>query len=351
MLKQLYPVLLVFLIGVFGTADQSRAADLDSPSFALPIDCELGKSCFVQNYVDVDPGPGRLDYACGQATYDGHKGTDFRVLSTKAAAGVHVLAAADGKVLRGRDGMPDKLVRDYKSKSLMRSAIAGRDCGNGIVVDHGGGWTTQYCHLKSGSLLVKPGQSVKQGTPLGLVGFSGRADFAHVHLTVRHKDVVLDPFTGRKQNKSCGIEQAEKQALGLWEKSLLAEMRYGKERIIGAGFAGVPPDLTGVERDHTVSGPAPHSKALVFYVRMINLRVGDRLRLRLAGPAGFKTLAQTTKPEKRSRAHKLVYGGRKLRAERWPAGKYTGAVAVIQKAGKGSADRVVERRKVEFTMP
>jgi hypothetical protein len=41
--------------------------------------CELGKICFVQNYVDVDPGPAALDFTCGSATYDGHKGIDIRL--------------------------------------------------------------------------------------------------------------------------------------------------------------------------------------------------------------------------------------------------------------------------------
>ncbi|MCG6904806.1 MAG: M23 family peptidase, partial [Rhodobacter sp.] len=43
----------------------------------LPIDCVIGDSCFVQNYVDRDPGPGAVDFACHGLTYDGHQGTDI----------------------------------------------------------------------------------------------------------------------------------------------------------------------------------------------------------------------------------------------------------------------------------
>jgi hypothetical protein len=49
------------------------------PRFGLPIDCELGKSCFVQNYLDHDKTGGSLDFRCSGRTYDGHDGTDFRV--------------------------------------------------------------------------------------------------------------------------------------------------------------------------------------------------------------------------------------------------------------------------------
>ena len=48
---------------------------------SFPMACELGKSCFVQSYVDLDETAGEQDFACGSATYDGHDGTDFRVLS------------------------------------------------------------------------------------------------------------------------------------------------------------------------------------------------------------------------------------------------------------------------------
>ncbi len=74
----------------------------------LPIACEVGQTCFIQNYVDHDPSAGARDYMCGHETSDGHDGTDFRLPSVaQEQAAVVVLAAADGQVLRTRDGMPD----------------------------------------------------------------------------------------------------------------------------------------------------------------------------------------------------------------------------------------------------
>ena len=46
----------------------------------LPVDCAFGSVCSVQNYVDLDPGPGRLDPGCGRLSYDGHDGTDSECL-------------------------------------------------------------------------------------------------------------------------------------------------------------------------------------------------------------------------------------------------------------------------------
>ena len=61
----------------------------------LPLDCDLGETCFIQQYVDTDPGPGAQDFMGGPLSYDGHKGTDFRITDLAAMqAGVAVFAPA-----------------------------------------------------------------------------------------------------------------------------------------------------------------------------------------------------------------------------------------------------------------
>src|SRR5215831_9272833 len=83
------------------------AENTGAPQFALPIDCQIGKTCIVQNYVDHEPGPAARDYRCGSLTYDGHKGTDIRIPDRSLfERGVAVLAAASGRVRALRDGMP-----------------------------------------------------------------------------------------------------------------------------------------------------------------------------------------------------------------------------------------------------
>jgi murein DD-endopeptidase MepM/ murein hydrolase activator NlpD len=183
---------------------------------SLPVGCALAKDCFIQQYVDIDPSRGAKDYCCGPATYDGHKGTDIRLLSVKAAeAGVPVLASAAGRVKAIRDGMEDRLVAERKASAL----VEGRECGNGAVIDHGDGWETQYCHLRRGSLKVRKGDAVKAGTPLGFVGYSGHAQFAHVHLSVRQNGKIIDPFLGEAIN---GASQSDggSVAPSLWQEDL-----------------------------------------------------------------------------------------------------------------------------------
>ncbi|NNC00901.1 M23 family metallopeptidase, partial [Corallococcus exiguus] len=153
------------------------AASAQDITLTLPIACEIGRTCLVQHYVDSDPSATAKDYRCGTLTYDGHDGTDIRVPTMAAQkAGVDVLAAAAGTVLRIRDTAPDVSVA-----VLGKDKVKDSECGNGAVVDHGGGWQTQYCHLSQASIAVKPGDVVKAGDRIGRVGLSGLTEFPHVH--------------------------------------------------------------------------------------------------------------------------------------------------------------------------
>src|SRR4051794_18911303 len=157
------------------------AGEAQEISFRLPIACEIGRTCFIQHYVDHDSTPEARDHQCGTLTYDGHDGIDFRVPTLAAQeAGVDVLAAADGKVQRTRDGL-----EDISITGRGRGSVANTECGNGAVIDHGDGWETQYCHMAKGSLAVKPGDPVKAGDRIGRVGLSGMTEFPHLHFTVR----------------------------------------------------------------------------------------------------------------------------------------------------------------------
>ncbi|MBN2245344.1 MAG: peptidoglycan DD-metalloendopeptidase family protein [Candidatus Aminicenantes bacterium] len=65
--------------------------------------------------------------------------------------------------------------------------------GNTIKISHKHtGYTTVYCHLSK--FLVKPGQRVKRGDIIGLVGSTGRSRGPHVHYEVRKGDKRLNPY-------------------------------------------------------------------------------------------------------------------------------------------------------------
>ena len=307
------------------SSTQGMAQDLE---LSVPLRCTLGSDCFVQNYVDIDPSESVRAVDCGQASYDGHKGTDFRVLNTEVVA--DVLVAAPGKVRALRDDMPDRLVRSQED----RQAVRNKECGNGVVVDHGEGWETQYCHLRQGSVSVAVGDELERGQVIGQVGYSGLAAFPHVHLSVRQNGETVDPFLGtvektRLAAQACAAGPGSLAADGqdLWQepRDLLLEDAGGA--LIETGLAGRP--LGTLELETARATPAAsQAPALLFYARLINLKRGDRVALKLTGPDGLVAESEG-QPLDKNKAQWVAYAGRKTRGS-WPAGTYTGEVMLLR---------------------
>lgn len=63
--------------------------------------------------------------------------------------------------------------------------------GNTVVVDHGGGLFSRYFHLSK--FLVKEGDGVKKGTPVGESGATGRVEGPHLHWEVVWKGNHANP--------------------------------------------------------------------------------------------------------------------------------------------------------------
>jgi len=64
--------------------------------------------------------------------------------------------------------------------------------GNLVVIDHDHGRVTQYGHLKE--ILVNPGQEVKRGDVIGLVGNTGRSTGPHLHYEVLINGTPVNPL-------------------------------------------------------------------------------------------------------------------------------------------------------------
>ncbi|MGD9784977.1 MAG: M23 family metallopeptidase [Hyphomicrobiaceae bacterium] len=312
---------------VLGLAAGTACAQTPGPPvrLSLPLACTPGQDCFVQRHLDVKPGPGIQDPLCGEATGEDHTGVDFRI-STLAdvARDVAVLAPADGVVLRRRDGMPDRVVENED----MARAVTAQGCGNAVIIDHGGGLETQYCHLRSGSVRVTPGQKVMRGETLAGVGYSGLASFAHLHFGVRRGGKNVDPFTGTESGAPCRADPAaEPKAEPLFEQAVLEAFPYRSGEIFSAGFTGTPPKTTMEEALPPV--PMAASPALLLFARVSNARAGDRMSFKIKGPAGFE-FAGTTEPQTRGRPVWAPFAGKRLTASRWPAGRYEGVVELIR---------------------
>jgi hypothetical protein len=330
--------LLAVMLAVLGFALPAVA---EPPSLALPVDCAMGSECFVQNHFDHDPGPGFADYTCGPLGYDGHDGTDIRVRTLAAMEeGVAVLAAAPGVVVGIRNDMDDIDVRE-----IGRDALGGRDAGNGVRIDHGDGWFTQYSHLMKGSIVVRVGEHVVAGQPLGLIGLSGNTEFPHLHLGVQHEGVDIDPFVGTATAYACGTPREP-----LWSVTAQDALAYVAGAALAAGFAGEAADHKAA-REGAYDGfaLAEDSPALVFWAEFFGVRAGDRLVLTLELPGErFDDITSVTTLD-RDRALQFQFAGRRQPDGGWPAGVYQGRAELLRAID--GVERVVSSIETTTVLP
>jgi Peptidase family M23 len=295
-------VILTLLIFLFATP--ALALEL-----ALPVACNVGANCWVQQYADHDASAASTDYACGVASYDKHDGTDIRVLHT--GVDVAVLAAAAGSVKAVRDGVADHLIKSEAD----RAAVSKVECGNGVVVSHGYGWETQYCHMRKGSVAVKAGDQVATGDQLGLIGFSGEAAFPHVHVTVRKNRKVVDPFSADDMTNCKTVDRS------LWSASAQEALAYKGSEVLQLAWAPRIYDDAEVESGR-ISEFAPRRwPALVLFAEVINLYKDDVMRLTVTLPGQEPVVNSVVMNN--NRAVQRLYAGKKLKGG-LPNGVYSG---------------------------
>lgn len=94
------------------------------------------------------------------------------------AEGVDALAVADGIVVAVKDSIPENIPGPASRAVPITLETVG---GNFVIIDIGQGRYAFYAHLKPGSLRVRPGDRVRKGQVIGLVGNSGNSTEPHLH--------------------------------------------------------------------------------------------------------------------------------------------------------------------------
>jgi murein DD-endopeptidase MepM/ murein hydrolase activator NlpD len=63
--------------------------------------------------------------------------------------------------------------------------------GNTVEISHGDDYVTRYAHARE--ILVKPGDVVRKGETIALIGSTGRTTGSHVHYEVYKNGRSVDP--------------------------------------------------------------------------------------------------------------------------------------------------------------
>ncbi len=341
-MKSLFlPLLIGVLTGGLGVDGSARAQAQgpasDAPRFEFPAGCEIGRDCWFFAYMDHDPSDGYRDRMCGLRTYNAHKGTDIAPIDPDAP--IAVIAAADGVVLGVRDGMDDSVMQ------VRDEARMAAQCGNGVRLDHGEGWTSQYCHLERGSVSVERGAQVTAGQILGWIGSSGRSELRHLHFQVERDRVPVDPFNAEPPASPAQCDAPGVTDQALWQAAERQEISdYVPTLIYRAGITTGVPDRERVLFDgYPDTGPVT-ADALVGYVVLLGVISGATLDTLITGPDGRRVF-ENRRTLDQDRARLFTFTGPRRKSASWVPGVYR-VRFVVQGEGPGGDFAVETERKI-----
>lgn len=280
-------------------------------SLSFPVDCILGDTCFIEDYMDRNTADGTArDYTCGLNTRDNHRGTDIATIDFDVLGNpTDVLVAAPGQILRTRDSMVD----DFR----MPGVTSQNACGNAVLIRHEGGYETLYCHLRRGSVSVRAGDIVQAGDVLGQIGLSGETTHPHLHLTVFKDAKRIDPFRPEGED-TCDAAAGT----SLWVET----PDYHDSLLRLAGFSDAVPSYDALRSGNARRDTLRPSDAMVVYAEAGFTQDGDMLTISATGPEGdvFTDTRRMTDPRK----SQLPAYGRRAPQGGWPIGDYTGQITL-----------------------
>jgi len=130
--------------------------------------------------VEMSDGFGYRTAPCAGCSSD-HRGIDLL-----PGAGTPIYAIADG------------VVSDYQE---------GGGYGTHLFIDHvigGQNVASLYAHMQTGSSPLQPGEHIKRGDFVGLVGSTGAVTAPHLHLEIRLDGTAIDPLPWLQKHTGAG---------------------------------------------------------------------------------------------------------------------------------------------------
>ena len=147
----------------------SAAASTTTPSARA---VETGSQGWRQSF--LWPAAGRISGRFGsQRVYRGKPGSYHSGLDIAGGGGTTYVAPADGVV-------------------VLAAAEPFTLEGHLLIIDHGMGLNSAFLH--SSELLVREGDRVTRGQPIGRIGATGRATGPHLHWALMWRGMRLDPL-------------------------------------------------------------------------------------------------------------------------------------------------------------
>jgi len=325
--KSMRNVFIVVIAIFFGLPQPAEAQDA-----VFPLTCNPGVNCFILSYPDMDSAPDSAkDYTCGPSANDGDGSLRIGVASVETLrSGINVLATRDGKVLEIANDVPDLVIAS--KKDLKRGASL---CGNAVILDHGLGMQSAYCHLRQGSITVQPGQRVKAGEKIGQVGQSGYATWPQLGFSIQSSGLFVDPVSSMSPIEGCGFKPRPIVPLPP------AFTEYQPAAIVAMGFSTDNMAMNDIVlgRTTTMITMDRMEMKMNLWGMVLGVHKGDEIEVRIRDPRGRsfeyrKILADKDLPRmpvNTSRAR--GYSG-------WRQGIYVGEITLT---------REVEHREVSVT--
>ena len=242
---------------------------------------------------------------CGSKATDNNQSTHISLGTTQShLSNIPVIATANGKVLEAQN--------------------IGGFCGTRVLIDHGEGWQSSYCHLNPETLLARRNQTVQSGQVIGTIGISGQTNWPHLSYALLRNGMVFDPFSNRTNLEGC----AQKSDT-LWSGGINPLYEPAQVTSIGfhVGYIRTNSILSGILKPaEKIRSETPQ---LSLWTLMMNIQKGDEISLKIVAP-DMRIVKQQTIIAGKSRVRYPLFFSASRGKLLWDKGVYRGEITVTR---------------------